>query len=69
MPCPDPFPLRRAAEGSAGTTWRRAFLRRLFDAAIAVAGPGANINGFYNPRRRHSALGWKSPLAFEAKAA
>ena len=27
------------------------------------------INGFYNPRRRHSALGWKSPLAFEAKVA
>ena len=27
------------------------------------------INGFYNPRRRHSALGWKSPLAIEAKAA
>ena len=27
------------------------------------------INGFYNPRRRHSALGWKSPLAFEKKAA
>ncbi len=27
------------------------------------------INGFYNPRRRYSALGWKSPLAFEALAA
>ena len=22
------------------------------------------INGFYNPRRRHSALAWKSPVAF-----
>jgi putative transposase len=27
------------------------------------------INGFYNPRRRHSALGWKSPVAFERNAA
>ena len=27
------------------------------------------INGFYNPRRRHSALRGKSPLAFERKAA
>jgi putative transposase len=27
------------------------------------------INGFYNPRRRHSLLGGKSPLAFEKKAA
>jgi transposase InsO family protein len=27
------------------------------------------INGFYNPRRRHSALGWQSPLAYERKAA
>jgi transposase InsO family protein len=27
------------------------------------------INGIYNPRRRHSALGWKSPLAFERKVA
>lgn len=23
------------------------------------------INGFYNPRRKHSELSWKSPLAFE----
>ena len=27
------------------------------------------VNGFYNPRRRHSYLGSISPLAFEAKAA
>ena len=27
------------------------------------------INGFYNPRRRHSTLGGKSPIAFERKAA
>jgi transposase InsO family protein len=27
------------------------------------------INGFYTPRRRHSALGWRSPLAYERKAA
>jgi len=27
------------------------------------------INGLYNPRRRHSALGWKSPVAFERKVA
>jgi putative transposase len=27
------------------------------------------INGFYNPRRRHSALGGKSPLAFERMVA
>ena len=27
------------------------------------------INGFYNPRRRHSALGYKSPVTFEQKAA
>ena len=27
------------------------------------------INGFYNPRRIHSALGWKSPVAFEQRTA
>jgi putative transposase len=27
------------------------------------------INSFYNPRRKHSALGWKSPVAFEQRAA
>ena len=27
------------------------------------------INGLYNSRRRRSALGWKSPVAFERKAA
>lgn len=27
------------------------------------------INGLYNPRRRHSAWGWKSPVAFERKVA
>ena len=27
------------------------------------------INGFDNPRRKHSALSWKSPVAFEQRAA
>ncbi|MBT5929950.1 MAG: IS3 family transposase, partial [Rhodobacteraceae bacterium] len=27
------------------------------------------ISGFYNPRRRHSSRGGKSPLAFERRAA
>ena len=27
------------------------------------------INGFYNPHRKRSALGWTSPVAFEQKAA
>lgn len=40
-----------------GNTWRT---RR--DVEVAVF---EYINGFYNPRRRHSALDGKSPLAFE----
>ena len=27
------------------------------------------INGFYNPRHKHSALGWKSLVVFEQRAA
>ena len=45
--------------------WQRSSRTRR-DAEIAIF---EYINGFYNPRRRHSALGSKSPLAFEAKAA
>lgn len=45
--------------------WRRVWQTRR-EAEVAIF---EYINGFYNPRRRHSALGWKSPLAFERKAA
>ncbi len=45
--------------------WQRSWRTRR-DTEIAIF---EYINGFYNPRRRHSALGWKSPLAFERKAA
>lgn len=45
--------------------WRQQWqTRRQVEAALFQY-----INGFYNPRRRHSALGWKSPLAFERKVA
>ncbi|WP_235191427.1 IS3 family transposase, partial [Palleronia rufa] len=45
--------------------WRRSWeTRRQAEVAIFEY-----INGFYNPRRRHSALGWKSPVAFERKVA
>jgi len=45
--------------------WRRSWSKRR-DVELALF---QYINGFYNPRRRHSALGWQSPLAFERKAA
>lgn len=45
--------------------WRQTWqTRRQAEAALFQY-----INGFYNPRRKHSALGYKSPLAFERKAA
>jgi len=42
--------------------WRTAFATRE-QAANAI---GQYIEGFYNPRRRHSSLGYRSPAAFEA---
>jgi putative transposase len=42
--------------------WRTAFTTRE-QAANAI---GQYIEGFYNPRRRHSSLGYISPAAFEA---
>lgn len=45
--------------------WRRSWRTRR-DVEVAIF---EYINGFYNPRRRHSALGWKSPLALERIAA
>ena len=49
----------------AALLWQRSWpTRRAAELAIFQY-----INVFYNPRRRHSALGWKSPLAFEVQAA
>lgn len=45
--------------------WQRSRRTRR-DAKMAIL---EYINGFYTPRRRHSALAWKSPLAFERKVA
>lgn len=45
--------------------WRRDWRTRR-DVEIALF---EYIDGFYNPRRKHSALGWKSPVAFEQSAA
>ena len=57
--------------------WRRSWeMRRQAETAFGHSfGPMAfmpslqYINGFYNPRRRHSAMGGKSPLAFERQVA
>ena len=45
--------------------WRTGFRTRRH-AEIAIR---RYIDGFYNPARRHSALGYKSPIAFEASIA
>lgn len=45
--------------------WRRTWHTRR-QAEIAIF---EYINGFYNPRRRHSTLGGKTPIAFERKTA
>lgn len=44
--------------------WRTSFVSR----APATQAIGRYIDGFYNPRRRHSALKYQSPIAFEKKA-
>ncbi len=59
------FKTRARLVDQAELLWQRTWeTRRAAEMAIFEY-----INGFYNPRRRHSALGWKSPLAFKAKAA
>jgi len=45
--------------------WRRTWHTRR-QAEIAIF---EYINGFYNPRRRHSTVGGKSPIQFERKVA
>lgn len=45
--------------------WRASYETRN-QATLAL---GQYIDGFYNPRRRHSALGYKSPISFEAQMA
>jgi len=47
------------------TIWRQSSETRR-QAEMSIIG---YINGFYNPHRRHSTLGWKSPVGFERKAA
>ena len=42
--------------------WRTCYANRR-EAENAI---GQYIDGFYNPRRRHSLLGYQSPLQYEA---
>lgn len=44
--------------------WRRDWHTRR-DVEIALF---EYINGFYNPRRKHSTLGWKSPVALPVES-
>ena len=45
--------------------WRQNWqTRRKVEAALFD-----DINGFHNPRRKHSDPGWKSPVAFDQGAA
>lgn len=44
--------------------WRTIFTSRQ-QAEVAI---GRYIDGFYNPIRRHSSLGFQSPCVFEAAA-
>ena len=43
-------------------------LARYATRAAAVASIGEYIDDFYNPQRRHSFLGYVSPIEFELKA-
>jgi transposase InsO family protein len=36
--------------------------------AAATASIGEYIDGFYNPQRRHSRIGYMSPIEFELRA-
>jgi len=45
--------------------WRTSFQTR----SAAELALGRYIDGFYNPSRRHSALGYRSPVTFKAKMA
>ena len=35
--------------------------------SFALAGRGTSIQGWYNPARLHSALGYRSPMTYETE--